>query len=88
MRVTRTTWIPLASWNGDATAACGAELILGNPGHYQDFLYFFLGSFIGGGIVLDGSLYPGRTGNAGALGSMPVAAPLAMVVAARSGATD
>lgn len=61
----------------DATAACGAELVLGNPGHYQDFLYFFLGSFIGGGIVLDGSLYPGRTGNAGALGSMPVAASLA-----------
>jgi predicted NBD/HSP70 family sugar kinase len=59
----------------DATAACGAELVLGNPGHHQDFLYFFLGSFIGGGIVLNGSLYPGRTGNAGALGSMPVAAP-------------
>ena len=58
----------------DATAACGAELVLGNPGHHQDFLYFFLGSFIGGGIVLNGSLYPGRTGNAGALGSMPVAA--------------
>jgi predicted NBD/HSP70 family sugar kinase len=57
----------------DATAACGAELILGNPGRYQDFLYFFLGSFIGGGIVLDGSLQLGRTGNAGALGSMPVA---------------
>jgi predicted NBD/HSP70 family sugar kinase len=59
----------------DATAACGAELILGNPGHHQDFLYFFIGSFIGGGVVLNGSLYTGRTGNAGALGSMPVAAP-------------
>ena len=59
----------------DATAACGAELVLGNPGHYQDFLYFFIGSFIGGGVVLNGSLYTGRTGNAGALGSMPVAAP-------------
>jgi predicted NBD/HSP70 family sugar kinase len=60
----------------DATAACGAELVLGNPGHHQDFLYFFIGSFIGGGVVLNGSLYSGRTGNAGALGSMPVAAPL------------
>jgi predicted NBD/HSP70 family sugar kinase len=56
----------------DATAACGAELILGNPGHHSDFLYFFIGSFIGGGLALNGSLYPGRTGNAGALGSMPI----------------
>lgn len=55
----------------DATAACGAELVLGNPGHALDFLYFFIGSFIGGGVVLNGSIFPGRTGNAGALGSMP-----------------
>jgi hypothetical protein len=57
----------------DATAACGAELVLGNPEQSLDFLYFFIGSFIGGGIVLNGSLYPGRAGNAGALGSMPIA---------------
>jgi predicted NBD/HSP70 family sugar kinase/biotin operon repressor len=57
----------------DATAACAAELVFGNPEHHPDFLYFFLGSFIGGGVVLNGHLYPGRTGNAGALGSMPVA---------------
>jgi predicted NBD/HSP70 family sugar kinase len=58
----------------DATAACGAELVLGNPGQYLDFLYFFIGSFVGGGVVLNGSLYPGRRGNAGAVGSMPIAA--------------
>ncbi len=58
----------------DATAACGAELVLGNRGNYLDFLYFFIGSFVGGGVVLDGSLCPGRRGNAGALGSMPIAA--------------
>ncbi len=58
----------------DATAACGAELVLGNPGQALDFLYFFIGSFVGGGVVLNGSLYPGRTGNAGALGSLPVPA--------------
>ncbi len=63
---------PVSSCN-DATAACGAELILGNPAHYRDFLYFFIGSFVGGGVVLNGSLYPGREGNAGALGSMPIA---------------
>jgi predicted NBD/HSP70 family sugar kinase len=56
----------------DATAACGAELFLGNRAHALDFLYFFIGSFVGGGVVLNGSLYPGRTGNAGALGSMPI----------------
>ena len=58
----------------DATAACGAELVLGNPGHALDFLYFFIGSFVGGGVVLNGSLYPGRSGNAGALGSLPIPA--------------
>ena len=57
----------------DATAACAAELVFGNPDHHPDFLYFFVGSFIGGGVVLNGHLYAGRTGNAGALGSMPVA---------------
>lgn len=56
----------------DATAACGAELVLGNPSHALDFLYFFIGSFVGGGVVLNGNLYPGRSGNAGALGSLPV----------------
>ncbi len=57
----------------DATAACAAELVFGNPMHHPDFLYFFVGSFIGGGVVLNGHLFPGRTGNAGALGSMPIA---------------
>ena len=57
----------------DATAACAAELVLGEGARYADFLYVFIGSFIGGGVVLNGSLYPGRTGNAGAIGSMPIA---------------
>ena len=47
--------------------------MLGNPHHFLDFLYFFIGSFVGGGCVLNGSLYSGRTGNAGAVGSMPIA---------------
>ena len=58
----------------DASAACGAELVLGNRGHALDFLYFFVGSFIGGGLVLNGSLHLGHIGNAGAVGSMPIAA--------------
>lgn len=57
----------------DATAACGAELVFGRGAEFSDFVYFFIGTFIGGGIVLNHAVYSGRTGNAGALGSMPVA---------------
>tara|TARA_R110002012_G_scaffold317612_1_gene534424 strand:+ start:1659 stop:2906 length:1248 start_codon:yes stop_codon:yes gene_type:complete len=56
----------------DATAACGAELVFGQGANYTDFAYFFIGSFIGGGVVLNQAVYAGRTGNAGAFGSMPV----------------
>jgi predicted NBD/HSP70 family sugar kinase/biotin operon repressor len=56
----------------DATAACAAELVFGNGAHYLDFLYVFIGWFIGGGVVLNGSLYPGRSGYAGAVAPLPV----------------
>jgi predicted NBD/HSP70 family sugar kinase len=56
----------------DATAACGAELAFGGSSDLMDFIYFFVGTIIGGGIVLSAGLYPGRTGNAGALGPLPV----------------
>jgi predicted NBD/HSP70 family sugar kinase len=59
----------------DATSACAAELFFGDAWKPSDFLYFFVGSFVGGGLVLDGALYPGRTGNAAALTSIPAAAP-------------
>lgn len=56
----------------DATAACAAELAFGEGRKYQDFLYVFFATLIGGGVVLDGSLYPGRRGYAGSIGSTPV----------------
>src|SRR5258705_4478649 len=56
----------------DATPACAAELTFGAGASYRDFAYFYVGTFIGGGIVLNSSLFPGRSGNAGALGSMPI----------------
>ncbi len=56
----------------DATSACAAELTFGRGATYRDFAYFYVGAFVGGGVVLNGSLFPGRSGNAGALGSMPV----------------
>ena len=59
----------------DATAACGAELVFGTRTLPPDFVYVYVGFFIGGGIVLGNRLFPGRSGNAGALGSMPVQAP-------------
>lgn len=57
----------------DASTACGAELVFGDQNKPKDFLYVFAGYFIGGGLVLDSTLYTGRTGNAAALGSMMVA---------------
>lgn len=56
----------------DATSACGAELMFGRGAELTDFVYFFIGTFIGGGIVLNHSIYSGRTGNAAAFGPMPV----------------
>jgi predicted NBD/HSP70 family sugar kinase len=56
----------------DATSACAAELNFGSGAAYRDFAYFYIGTFIGGGIALNGSVFPGRSGNAGALGSMPI----------------
>jgi predicted NBD/HSP70 family sugar kinase len=56
----------------DATAACGAELAFGDYAGLLDFVYVYVGALIGGGLVLSGGLYAGRTGNAAALGSMPV----------------
>ncbi|MFZ7092757.1 ROK family transcriptional regulator [Primorskyibacter sp. 2E233] len=56
----------------DASAACGAELVFGAEDRASDFLYFYLGYFAGGGVVLNNQLFTGRNGNAGALGSIPV----------------
>jgi predicted NBD/HSP70 family sugar kinase len=56
----------------DATAACAGELVYGIGSRHRDYVYFFVSYFIGGGIVLNGSLFAGQSGNAGALGSVPV----------------
>ncbi len=59
----------------DATAACGAELVFGTGERPRDFLYFYFGTFIGGGLVLNGQLFVGRTGNAAGVGPIPVPGP-------------
>ena len=59
----------------DATAACGAELVFGTGEKPKDFLYFYFGYFIGGGLVLNGRLFTGQYGNAAGVGPMPVPGP-------------
>lgn len=60
----------------DATAACQAEQLYGRGKEFRDYAYFFIGSFVGGGIALNGSVFDGNQGNAGALGSMRTTSPL------------
>lgn len=59
----------------DATAACRAEHLYGRGKEFDDYAYFFVGSYIGGGIVLNETVYEGKKGNAGALGSMRSTGP-------------
>lgn len=56
----------------DTAAACVAELVAGRGRSVKSFLYIFVDTFIGGGLVLDSQLRAGATGNAGALGSLPL----------------
>ena len=65
-----TPWQVVAA--NDATAACVAELTFAKTDHTQDSIYLFVGTLIGGGIVLNGSVFFGRTGNAGGFGPFRV----------------
>ena len=56
----------------DTAAACVAELVSGRGRSLRTFLYLFVDTFIGGGLVIDSHLRSGLHGNAGAVGSMPV----------------
>lgn len=69
--VTARTPYPVFIQN-DGTSACGAELAFGVGASYPDFVYFYIGSFIGGGVVINSALFSGRTGTAGAVGPLPV----------------
>ncbi len=56
----------------DASAACAAELIFGGRNRPDNFLYIYMGYFVGGGVVMNNRQISGPTGNAGAIGSMVV----------------
>jgi predicted NBD/HSP70 family sugar kinase len=60
------------SVENDATAACRAELVFGPARLHRDYVYFFVGAFIGGGIVLNGSVFTGARGTAGGFGPMRI----------------
>ena len=63
--------MPVAIEN-DGTAACRAEQVFGDKHEALDWAYFYVESFIGGGIVLNGSVYRGRRGHAGGFGPLRV----------------
>ena len=66
------TDLPVSMMN-DVSAACLAELSLNRERHTHDFLYIYVGTFIGGGVVMNGKLLSGFHGNAASIGSMAVA---------------
>ena len=70
-RVQAMTELPVV-FAKDTTAACTAELLQGHGRQLRNFLYVFIGTFVGGGLVLSGHLLSGASGNAGAIGSLPL----------------
>ena len=72
--VARFTDLPLYVIN-DATAACQAEHVFGRGKEFCDYAYFYVGAFVGGGVVLNHSVYEGHQKNAGALGSIRSVGP-------------
>jgi predicted NBD/HSP70 family sugar kinase len=71
-RIAAMTGLPV-EFAKDTTAACAAELVMGQGRGIHNFLYLFVGTFIGGGLVIDGRLHGGPHNNAGAVGSIPLA---------------
>ena len=57
----------------DVSAACLAELCFGIGRGIQNFLYLYVGSIVGGGLVLSNQLQTGARGAAAAIGSLPTA---------------
>lgn len=65
------TGLPVFSEN-DGTAAAVAELFYGAGRQNDNFLYLFLGPAIGGGLILNGDIVRGVSGNAGDVAMIPV----------------
>ncbi len=72
--IARFSNLPVSIMN-DATAACRAEHVFGRGKEFRDYAYFFVGTFIGGGVVINHSVYEGSHGNAGAFGPLRTIGP-------------
>lgn len=68
-RIANISSLPVYPVN-DATAACRAEHVYGRGREFRDYAYFFIATFVGGGIVINHSVFEGHRFNAGALGSL------------------
>ena len=64
------TEVPV-SFIRDTSAACMAELVAGRGRDLKSFLYLFVDTFVGGGLVINSHLHVGSHGNAGAVASLP-----------------
>jgi len=69
--VQRLTDLPV-SFAKDTSAACVAELLQGRGRDLRNFLYLFMDTFVGGGLVLNSHLHRGIHGNAAAVASLPL----------------
>ncbi|MDD5030854.1 MAG: ROK family transcriptional regulator [Rhodoferax sp.] len=65
------TEVPV-SFAKDTSAACVAELVAGRGRDLKNFLYLFIDTFVGGGLVINSRLHGGVHGNAGAVASLPM----------------
>lgn len=63
--------VPIA-FDNDANAAALAELRFGAGGEFKNLVYVTISTGIGGGIICDGKLVHGLTGNAGEIGHITV----------------
>lgn len=68
------TEVPV-SFVKDTSAACAAELVAGRGRDLKNFLYLFVDTFVGGGLVINSQLHVGSHGNAGAVASLPTQLP-------------
>ncbi|WP_018982780.1 ROK family transcriptional regulator [Salinimonas chungwhensis] len=65
------TELPVLVGN-DCTSAAAAELLFGRGKKYNNYLYVYIDSFIGGGLVLNGNVEMGVNANSAAIASYPV----------------
>ena len=67
----RASGLPVYKQN-DASSACSAELVFGTQALPANFMHIYLAFFVGGGLVIDRTLFSGARGNAAGLGPLRV----------------